>query len=117
MVDGPKVERIVENLLANAIKHTPPGTRIELSVRPEGNDAVLIRVDDNGPGIADADKEAIFELFGRAPGNPDRGEGAGVGLALVAQFTALHDGVAWVEDGEGGGSSFRVRLPRRAADL
>lgn len=113
MVDGPKVERIVENLLANAVKHTPPGTRIELSVRPEGDDAVVIRVDDDGPGIADIDKDAIFELFGRAPGNPTRGEGAGVGLALVAQFTALHDGDAWVEDGAGGGASFRVRLPRR----
>jgi PAS domain S-box-containing protein len=107
-VDAPKVERIVENLIANAIKHTAPGTRITAGVRAQGSD-LLLNVDDSGDGIPDADKAEIFELFVRR--GAERAPGTGVGLALVAQFVRLHDGTVWVEDREGGGASFRVRLP------
>jgi signal transduction histidine kinase len=107
-VDPPKLERIVENLLVNAIKHTPSGTDISAGVKAEGRD-LLLRVDDRGGGIADADKEEIFTLFARPGANG--APGTGVGLALVAQFTALHGGRVWVEDRDGGGSSFRVHLP------
>jgi signal transduction histidine kinase len=111
-VDPAKVERIVENLLLNALKHTPDGTQV--TVRVEQQDGgVLIAVDDRGPGIAEAEREAIFEIFTRG-GNPTTSTaGAGVGLALVAQFTALHGGRAWVEENPGGGASFRVFLPAR----
>ena len=108
-VDAAKVERIVENLIANAIKHTEQGTQITAGVRADGSD-LLLYVDDCGDGIPDADKEKIFELFVRR--GPERAPGTGVGLALVAQFVRLHDGAVWVEDREGGGASFRVRLPR-----
>jgi PAS domain S-box-containing protein len=111
-VDAPKVERIVENLLGNALKHTPNGT--DVSVRVESQDGgVLIAVDDRGPGVAENEREAIFELFHRAGDPTADTAGAGVGLALVAQFTALHGGRVWVEDNPGGGSSFRVFLPGR----
>ena len=70
---------------------------------------MLLRVDDRGPGVPDAEKEAIFEAFAR--GSEVGATGVGVGLALVAQFTALHGGRAWVEDNPGGGASFRVLLP------
>jgi two-component system, OmpR family, sensor histidine kinase MtrB len=63
--------------------------------------------------VADVDKAMIFELFSRSARSGIEAPGAGVGLAVVAQFAALHDGEAWVQDGEGGGASFRVRLPRR----
>jgi PAS domain S-box-containing protein len=110
-VDGPKVERIVENLIVNAVKHTPPETTI--SVRVESEDGgVLISVDDRGPGVAEGDRDAIFQLFqrgDRVAGVP----GAGVGLSLVSQFAALHGGRAWVEESPGGGASFRVLLPAR----
>jgi PAS domain S-box-containing protein len=110
-VDAPKVERIVENLLANALKHTPDDT--EVSVRVEGREGgVLIVVDDRGPGVAHDDREAIFEMFNRGA-DSTTAMGAGVGLALVAQFTALHGGRAWVEENPGGGASFRVFLPGR----
>jgi signal transduction histidine kinase len=113
-VDAPKVERIVENLLANALKHTPDGT--EITVRVEGSDGgVLIAVDDRGPGVAAAEREAIFEMFQRGGDPTTNAAGAGVGLALVAQFTALHGGRAWVEENPGGGASFRVFLPARSA--
>jgi signal transduction histidine kinase len=107
-VDAAKLERIVENLIANAIKHTEPGTEVAVGVTTEGSD-LLLYVDDSGDGIPDADKEEIFELFVRR--GAERAPGTGVGLALVAQFVRLHDGTVWVEDREGGGASFRVRLP------
>jgi PAS domain S-box-containing protein len=108
-VDRPKLERVVENLIVNAIKHTPPSTEITVGVEADGGD-LLLRVDDRGPGIPAADREAIFELFSRGAGSGTV-HGTGIGLALVAQFTALHGGTAWVEDHDGGGASFRVRLP------
>jgi len=109
-VDAAKTERIVENLIANAVKHTPPGTPIAVSVRAEGP-GVLIRVDDGGPGIPDGLKQEIFELFARGGADDAAVPGTGIGLALVAQFAALQGGRAWVEDGEAGGASFRVTLP------
>lgn len=110
-VDGPKVERIIENLLANAVNHTPPGSRITVSVEPHDT-GVLISVDDDGPGVEDEQREAIFGIFNRGTAS-ERVPGTGIGLSLVAQFTALHGGSAWVEESASGGASFRVFLPGR----
>ena len=107
-VDPAKVERVVENLLTNAIKHTPEGTSVQLRVRPR-DEGVLISVDDEGPGVPDDLKQAVFEPFLRGP--EPRSPGTGIGLALVARFAELHGGKAWVEDRPGGGASFRVWLP------
>jgi PAS domain S-box-containing protein len=110
-VDAPKVERIVDNLLANAVTHT--SAESEISVRVEKQeDGVLIAVDDRGPGVAEEDREAIFEIFNRGSGDLNA-SGTGIGLSLVAQFTALHGGRVWVEENPGGGASFRVFLPAR----
>jgi PAS domain S-box-containing protein len=109
-VDAAKVERIVENLLANAVRHTPPGSRIWVSARRQGGD-VLLLVEDEGDGVADELKAVIFEPFRQAPGPARVSPGVGVGLSLVAKFAELHGGAAWVEDREGGGASFRVLLP------
>ena len=109
-VDGPKIERVVENLISNAVKHTPPGTKIEVWVEPSDGGA-LIGVDDRGGGVAADEREAIFEAFTRS--SLAATAGTGIGLALVAQFTALHGGRAWVEEGCNGGASFRVFLPSR----
>jgi PAS domain S-box-containing protein len=111
-VDPAKVERIVENLLVNARKHTPGGTDVHVSVESQ-NGGVLIAVDDRGPGVAEEERQAIFEMFNRGGALSADVPGAGVGLALVAQFAALHGGRAWVEENPGGGASFRVFLPSR----
>ena len=108
-VDGPKIERVVENLISNAVKHTPAGTEIEVWVT-QSDGGALIGVDDKGAGVAPEEREAIFEAFQR--GVTDQ-PGTGIGLSLVAQFTALHGGRAWVEDSQNGGASFRVFLPLR----
>jgi PAS domain S-box-containing protein len=111
-VDPAKVERIVENLLANAHKHTPGGTDVHVWVESQDG-GVLIAVDDRGPGVAEEDREAIFEMFNRGGGLSTSVPGAGVGLALVGQFAAVHGGRAWVQENPGGGASFRVFLPSR----
>ncbi len=113
-VDAAKVERIVENLLANAVRHTPPETRIWVRVLP-GEREVVIAVEDEGPGVPPDLRERIFEPFHQAPSATEGSAGVGIGLALVARFAELHGGRAWVEDREGGGASFRVRLPLRRA--
>jgi PAS domain S-box-containing protein len=109
-VDGPQVERIVENLLVNASKHTPPGTPVRLEVRLEGNGALIV-VEDRGKGIPDDLKEKVFRPFERGLGGMAHAPGTGIGLSLVARFAELHEGRAWVEDRPGGGASFRVFLP------
>ncbi len=112
-IDAAKVERIVENLLANAVKHTPPGTDVLARVKRDDG-FVLIAVDDRGLGIREDEREAVFELFNRGDSYDDV-PGAGIGLSLVAQFAAVHGGRAWIEDRPGGGASFRVRLPLHQA--
>ncbi len=111
-VDAPKVERMVANLLENAVKHTPAGT--EIRVRVEARDGgVLIAVDDRGPGVPEKHRRAIFDVFNR--GDASHAPGTGIGLSLVAQFAALHGGRVWVEDNPGGGASFHVFLPAQRA--
>lgn len=108
-VDAPKVERIVENLIINAARHTAPDTPVWVRVRAR-DEGCLIIVEDAGPGVPDDLKELIFEPFKQGPTAQPQSPGVGIGLSLVSRFAALHGGRAWVEDRKGGGSSFRVFL-------
>lgn len=105
--DATMVERIVENLLSNAVRHTPGDSRIWVRVE-RTDEGAQIAVEDDGPGVAPDDREQIFEPFVQGS-NPPPG-GVGVGLALVRRFAELHDGRAWVQERAGGGASFRVVL-------
>ncbi|MEA2550238.1 MAG: two-component system, OmpR family, sensor histidine kinase KdpD, partial [Actinomycetota bacterium] len=107
-VDTGKVERIVENLLVNAAKHTPPATPVRVRVTAR-TDGVELAVEDEGPGIPDTLKAEIFDAFRRGP--DAGGEGVGIGLSLVKRFAELHGGSAHVEDRVGGGARFVVWLP------
>jgi PAS domain S-box-containing protein len=111
-IDPAKVERIIENLLANAARHTPPETPVWVRVeRAEGGDGVLIAVEDAGAGIPEDQRDSVFEPFRQGPDAPPYAPGVGIGLTLVARFAELHGGKAWVEERPGGGSSFRVLIP------
>jgi PAS domain S-box-containing protein len=109
-VDPPKVERIVENLLVNAVRHTPNGTSVHVAVVASPHGA-LILVEDEGDGVPDDLREQIFEEFSQGTDVPQPSPGVGVGLTLVRRFAEMHHGRAWVEEREGGGASFRVFLP------
>ncbi len=114
--DLTRLSQVVSNLLNNAARYTPDHGRIALSLKRDGEEAV-IAVTDSGVGVA-ADRQAeIFELFAQVDNRPDRGRGGlGIGLALVKQLTDLHGGsVAVSSDGLGKGATFTLRLPIVAA--
>lgn len=110
-LDAAKVERLVENLVCNAVKHTPPGTRIY--VLTEGDDdGVTLTVADEGPGVSSEVAARLFEPFEQgADAARSASPGTGIGLALVARLAELHGGSAHVEETPGGGATFVVRLP------
>lgn len=107
-VDPGKVERVIENLLVNAGRHTPAGTAVlvDITARPDG---IGLIVEDDGPGVPDELKLVLFEPFRQA--ETSSGGGMGIGLSLVQRFAELHGGSAHVEDGTTGGARFVVSLP------
>jgi PAS domain S-box-containing protein len=110
--DEMRIEQIVTNLIGNALKFTPPGGAITVSVRSEGQQALLI-VKDTGVGIAPDVLPTIFDLFVQSERSLDRSQGGlGIGLTLVRRLVELHGGTAQAaSDGAGMGSTFTVRLP------
>jgi signal transduction histidine kinase len=110
--DATRLEQIIANLVVNAIKYTPIGGTISVSVRKEAGDAVL-RVADNGIGMRGELLSRVFEPFVQGEPGLDRSAGGlGLGLTLVRQLAALHGGSARAESGgPGRGSTFTVRFP------
>lgn len=107
-VDPAQTERIIENLLMNVSRHTPPETPAAVRAS-RGPNGLLLVIEDEGQGVSDELKATIFEPFQRGP-TPQHAPGTGIGLSLVTRFAELHRGRAWVEDRVGGGASFRVVL-------
>ncbi len=110
--DAVLVERVLENLLANAAKHTPPGTRVQLLLRREGGRRARLELSDDGPGIPHAELGHLTERFFRG-GDPHTRErkGLGLGLALVDELLSLHGSELEVASTPGRGSSFAFELP------
>jgi PAS domain S-box-containing protein len=110
--DPARLAQVVGNLLANAFKFTEPGGRVELSVARDGDQAV-IRVHDNGMGIAPDHLARIFELFMQVDTSLERAQGGlGIGLTLCKKLVEMHDGAIEARsDGVGCGSEFIVRMP------
>ncbi len=102
------LRRLVRNLLENARRYG--NGEVSVSLRREGPCAVL-RVNDQGPGVPEAERQRIFEPFYRLKGASEREGGVGLGLALVRSITLRHDGTVHCEDAPGGGASFVVTLP------
>jgi len=113
--DPARLEQVVNNLLDNALKYTPPGGRITVSIE-RVDEVALLRVRDTGQGIRTDLLARVFDLFVQEPQSLDRSRGGlGLGLALVKRLVELHDGsvAAW-SAGPGQGSEFTVRLPAAA---
>ncbi len=108
-LDRPKVERIIENLALNATRHTPPGTVVRVTAqRP---DDLVLRVEDDGPGISDDLRDRVFDMFSKGESPEARAAGTGVGLALVHEFVELMDGTIELTTSPLGGAAFEVRIP------
>lgn len=110
--DKTRLAQAVGNVLGNAAKYTPTGGNISLHVAREGSEAV-IAIADNGMGIPPAMQSSIFEMFTQVREHVTRAQGGlGIGLALVQQFVAMHDGsVTVASEGAERGSTFTLRLP------
>jgi signal transduction histidine kinase len=110
--DREALSRLVSNLVSNAVLYTNPDTTVEIEVGSEGEQAFL-EVRDRGPGIAADERDRIFERFVRLePARARNPEGSGLGLAIVEQVAKAHQGLVHVLERPGGGTIFRVLIPR-----
>ena len=107
-----ELHRLVRNLLENAVRHTPERTTVELTARPDGDEALLEVVDD-GPGIPEEMEDQVFDRFVRGDGPADTagGGGSGLGLAIVRAVAESHGGSVSAGKSTYGGARFSVRLP------
>jgi two-component system, OmpR family, phosphate regulon sensor histidine kinase PhoR len=109
-IDVIRLEQVVANLIDNAIKFSPPDSPVEVEVGPEGQGWAAISVRDHGPGIPEGKREKLFQRFYQAHTERHYG-GMGIGLSISQQIADLHGGTIDLEQPEGGGSRFVVRLP------
>ncbi len=115
-IDAPKVERVVANLVGNALRHGPVGGTVRVSLE-ESAGTLILRVEDDGPGIDPDYLELIFEPFVQGPDrHQDAKPGTGLGLALARELVKLHDGEITAANRPNGGARFEVRLPVGSPD-
>ncbi|MDH3314868.1 MAG: HAMP domain-containing histidine kinase [Gammaproteobacteria bacterium] len=109
------IERVLENLITNALQHTPTGGKIGVSLRAH-DDAVEVKIADTGCGIEEKDIPHIFERFYRATHEHRNSMHAGLGLAIAKRILELHDGDIQVSSQAGQGATFRFMLPRASSN-
>lgn len=117
-VDRAAVRQILLNLLDNAVKYGPTGQTVSLGLEVH-NGAVLFRVDDEGPGIPQSDRRAVWDAFVRLDREREQATaGTGIGLSVVRELVIRHGGQVWVETSPSGGARFCVEIPKsqRIAD-
>ena len=110
LVDKQRIEQVLLNLLANAIRHTPEGGRIEILANRTADGQIAVRVCDTGPGIPPEDLERVFERFFRVDPSRESG-GAGLGLSIAKALVEAHGGRIWAENRPEGGACFVFTLP------
>lgn len=112
--DQVRVTQCIANLLNNAAKYTPIGGKVEADII-EGDDAVSVRVADNGLGLSAEEVQLIFRMFSQVQDHAEHARGGlGIGLALVKQIVELHEGTVTAQSpGRGEGATFTITLPRR----
>jgi signal transduction histidine kinase len=116
LADRDKLEKVVLNLLFNALKFTPAGGRVELRAEKRGEELMLM-VADTGMGISEKNLAHVFDRFWQADGSSKRKyQGVGIGLALVKELVEIHGGKVMVQSQEGKGTTFTVTLPYQKAE-
>ena len=116
MCDADRIREAIDNLVSNAIKYTPVGGRMELSMSVD-DDGIAICIKDEGPGLSTDDMARLFGRFQRLSAKPTAGESStGLGLSIVKRIAELHDGEVSAESPEtGGGTTFTIALPLAAS--
>jgi CheY-like chemotaxis protein len=116
-LDPNRIEQVIDNLISNAVKYTPPGRAVLVSLELQ-EEAAVLAVRDEGPGLTDEDRRGLFGAFRRLSAQPTGGEkSTGLGLAITQRIVVAHGGRIEVESVPGRGATFRVHLPRAARDL
>ena len=110
LADPDRLERILTNLLTNALRYSPAPAEVTVSFRP-GPDEITIYIRDRGPGIPPEQQEHLFERFYRGKASPEREEGLGLGLYITRRLVEAHGGKIWVENEPDLGSRFSFTLP------
>ncbi len=113
-VDPVQIDQLLSNLIENAVRFSPPGGEIVVSVAPWRAN-VQVRVTDHGPGIAPRDRQRVFEPFATGGSMPDARTGSGLGLAIARAIVLAHGGRIWIEGTPGGGTAVVFELPVRDA--
>ncbi len=109
--DRTRLAQLLDNLVSNALKFTPPGGLVRVQLRTSGTKAVL-EVSDTGVGMPAKDQEGLFDRFYRTPGARRQGvPGTGLGLSIVKAIVDAHEGTIGVVSSEGTGTIFRIELP------
>ncbi|MDW7991091.1 MAG: ATP-binding protein [Anaerolineae bacterium] len=111
LADRDRLAQVMGNLLANALRYTPPGGRIAVQVVPRGRE-VAVSVADNGPGVPASDLPHLFERFWRRDSSRQRATGgSGLGLSIARHIVEAHGGHIWAEPTPGGGLTVTFTLP------
>jgi signal transduction histidine kinase len=111
-IDSDKIERMVLNLVDNALKYAPNNSTVKVRAITGDPDYVRLEIVDSGPGIPDEYKKRLFDRFVQVEGRKSVRRGVGLGLTFCKLVTEAHGGDIWVADNpEGGGSIFKVTLP------
>ncbi|MGW5386374.1 sensor histidine kinase [Nocardia sp. NPDC003963] len=114
--DAARLHQILMNLVANAVRHTPPGTPVTVRLSAAG-DEVHVDIVDTGPGLSSEDADRVFERFYRVDSSRNRASGgSGLGLSIVQALVVAHGGRVGVHETPGGGATFSVALPRERSD-
>jgi len=115
VIDPSRIAQVLDNVLRNAVKYSPPGSPVNVTVSRTADD-VLISVSDSGDGIAAEDVDRIFDRYARGAQHVGALPGAGIGLAISREIVSAHGGRIWAESaGRGQGSTFTIALPAAAA--
>ncbi len=108
------LEQAISNVIANAIRFSPPNETVKISFDSKESSAIIIAVEDRGPGIPPEERDKVFDKFYRGRDENLQGEGMGLGLCIAKSVLEAHDGSIWIEDRPGGGTVIKMELPLAA---